>query len=105
MSFRERMERDLDVFFNTKEFGEKVLLLSRSGDPLKEVPGIFDEIYEDLQIEENQLPGTKTLLSVKSRDLGDFPYNGLVNVRGTRYQVLEKRPDGTGVTILILGEL
>lgn len=104
MSFKEVMERDLDAILNPKEFGEEIIIVSSIG-VSRQVFGIFDEEYEVINIESNSIEGTNPIVTIKSADAADLSRRDKVKVRLKSFSVLEIKPDGTGLTTLVLGKI
>lgn len=91
-------EEDLSVFFDTVNgFAERVTF---DGNP--DVPMIFDAAFFEDALGRIGVESSQPAALARVADVGSAPH-GKVIVRGsTTYHVQNNRPDGTGLTLLIL---
>ena len=86
------MTENLDMFLNTDDFASTVTVGSVS------ITGILDREYAEVNGVEGYAP---TLLCTES-DTSSIYIGSQLEVEGQAYKVMAKRPDGTGMTTLIL---
>lgn len=90
---------DLDVFFDTVNgFAEEVTF---DGDP---VAMIFDAAFFEDELGAAGVESTRPAALAKVADVGEAPHDSLIVRGGVTYKVVGNRPDGTGLTLLILEE-
>ena len=88
MSFNE----DHSEFFDASEFADKANIAGAL------VNGILArEFNEDLGVE-----GTSILFTCATAEVINVAFGDALVVNGTTYKVIQKRPDGTGMTDLML---
>jgi len=93
---------DLDAFFGSDAFAQTAVY-TRSGYPSVQIPVIFDSGYSITQeIGEPGIGVPSPQAMCKTADVGNASRGDTLVVNGTTYYVQEVRPDGTGVTTLIL---
>tara|TARA_Y100000310_G_C20521202_1_gene733773 strand:+ start:716 stop:1003 length:288 start_codon:yes stop_codon:yes gene_type:complete len=86
----------LSTFFRTNDFAVSATFSEDESDVT--VNGVFENVYsEDLSVR-GSLP---TFVCVES-DVESVSIDGSLTVDGTAYTVRNKKPDGTGVTTLVL---
>ena len=89
---------DLDDFLVADEFAEEVLF----GDDETPVMAIFDQGWFRLDDSTPDITTHKPMLTCRTDDIADFEQDDPVVVRGTDYTILEKQPDGTGMSVVLL---
>lgn len=93
---------DLDTVFNTDEFAETATYV-RAGFPATFIPVIFENNYAVIQeIGETGMGVPTPQVLCKTADVANAARGDTLVVGGTTYYVQEVRPDGTGITTLIL---
>ncbi|WP_047308786.1 head-tail joining protein [Rhodopseudomonas palustris] len=108
-------EQDLLVFLNPDEFGVEAQYVSRDPDiEPKTVPGHFDDegsnwnpnrwIGTEFQQQAGaSITATGPTFLCRTVDLLNGGRKGeKLTIKGTVYRIHDKRPDGTGMTLLIL---
>ncbi|KRR21705.1 head-tail joining protein [Bradyrhizobium retamae] len=108
-------EDDLLIFLNPDEFGVEASYVSREdGAEPKTVPGMFDD--EGSNWNPNRWTGTEFQMQMgahvestgptfqcRTADLHKGGRKGeKLTIKGTEYRIEGKRPDGTGMTLLLL---
>jgi len=63
------------------------------------VRGIFDNAYQDAF---SLVPGTAPVFMCASADVSSVDVGDSITINATAYSVTEVRPDGTGMTVLVL---
>lgn len=66
------------------------------------VYGIFDDAASAINIQTGEVMQTKPQFTCRESDVTSLAIRGTVIINSVTYYVLEKQPDGTGMTILIL---
>jgi hypothetical protein len=93
---------DLDTVFNTDELAETATY-TRSGFPPTFIPVIFEnEFSVTNEIGETGMGVSAPQAHCKTVDVANASRGDTLVVGGTTYYVQEVRPNGTGVTTLIL---
>ena len=96
------VDLDVDAFFDTDAFAQTAVY-TRPGYPPVQIPVIFDSEYS-VTLETGEpgvgVPSPQALC--KTADVGNASRGDTLVVNGTSYYVQEVRPDGTGITTLIL---
>lgn len=69
-----------------------------------EISVIFEEPYAEGSVGLVGMACTQPSAIALSRPVADLPVGNAIGINGTSYVVVEKRPDGAGLTRLILGE-
>jgi len=82
-------------------FGEPVTL-RRVGQPDATVPGIFDRRHYQAEAGDSAVSTLHTTVTVLDADTGPVPAGAIAVVRGKAYSVADLRPDGQGMTALVL---
>jgi len=84
------------VYFNVNEFGEVV---TKGSDTFNGI--LFDDTDEELEIE-----GTNSVLICRTDDVTTYSVvrGDTLTIGGVSFKVRENKPDGTGVTELVLEE-
>lgn len=82
-------------------FGEPVTI-RRPGRADTVVTGIFDRRHYALDAEGGAVSTLHTSVTVVDADCGPVPRESTVEARGTVYGVADTRPDGQGMTVLVL---
>lgn len=85
-------------------FGEPAVI-RRDGRPDITVTGIFDRRHYQVETDDGPVSTLMTSLAVVDGDMGGpVPAGAAVEVRGLSFTVSEPRPDGQGMTVLLLRE-
>ena len=93
---------DLDAFFATDAFAQTAVY-TRLGYPSTQLPVIFDSEYSVAQeIGETGIGVASPQALCKTADVENASRGDTLLLGGTTYYVQEVRPDGTGITTLIL---
>jgi hypothetical protein len=96
------VDLDLAAFFDTDAFAQTAVY-TRLGYPSVPVPVIFDTEYSVAQeIGETGVGVPSPQALCRTSDVANAGRGDKLVVNGTTYHVQEVRPDGTGVTTLIL---
>lgn len=82
-------------------FGEPVTI-RRSGRADITVTGIFDSRHYEAETRDGAVSTLHTSVTVVDADSGPVPAGATVEARGTVYAVADTRPDGQGMTVLVL---
>jgi len=85
---------DLGIFFAADEFATNATIGAAT------IQGILDDEY----IEDLDIAGTRPVLICRTSDVTAVAQGTVVTINETAYTVVDIRPDGTGVTRLILQE-
>ena len=104
MTLKTDMTTDLDdIFFLNDEFSED-LTLTPAGMAARTIKGIFDEPFEAVSPATGEVETTAPAVIVMTSDVSGVVNHGDIITRpgGTRYEIIGIRPDGTGVTELLL---
>ena len=94
---------DLSEFFSSNDFAVVASYTPKNGTTIS-INGIFDAEY--LSVDGDGSVGVSSntpIFACKTADIGNSHLADLV-VNGKTYKVVEHRPDGTGVSTLILQE-
>lgn len=90
------------VLLNTDAFAQMVTYI-RQGFPSVQIPVIFDSEYSVSEgIAEPGIGIASPQALCRTADVEDASRGDTVAVGGTTYHIQEVRPDGTGITTLIL---
>ncbi len=96
------VDLDLAAFFDTDAFAQTAVY-TRLGYPSVPIPVIFDSEYSVVQeIGEPGMGVPSPQALCKTADVANASCGDTLVVNGTTYYVQEVRPDGTGITTLIL---
>lgn len=87
---------DLAPYF--ADFGEAATLGGQA------VRGIFDNAHEAAAVGALGMAATQPAFTMPTASVPATPVGAALVVRGTTYTVVEHRPDGTGVSDLLLEE-
>jgi len=97
------LDADLAAILSTGEFAVTATYQPSSG-PARTVRGIFDSAYQLAD------PGAYTgvasaepAFTCRSSDVSGARQGEALTVNGTTYRIRTPQPDGTGVTVLMLG--
>ncbi|WP_316202979.1 MULTISPECIES: head-tail joining protein [unclassified Bradyrhizobium] len=105
---------DLLIFLDSDEFGVEAAYLARGADEVRVLTGIFDD--EGSNWNPNRWSGTEfqaqmgasitstgpTFLCRASDLLKGGRKGETLTIKGQEYRIEDKRPDGTGMTLLLL---
>jgi len=86
------MTEDFDIFLNADEFATTGTVGTTS------IVGILDRDFAEV----NGVEGYAPTLLCKESDTSSIYIGSQLEVAGQSYKVMAKRPDGTGMTTLIL---
>jgi len=96
------IDLDLVAFFDTDAFAQTAVY-THLGYPATQIPVIFDSEYSVVQEIGEPGMGVPTPQALcKTADVENASRGDTLVVNGTTYYVQEVRPDGTGITTLIL---
>lgn len=95
MSLDDYLIDDLDTFFAADEFGVEAVV---DGETINAI--LDDEYVEDLDV-----AGTRPILICRTDEVEEVVQGDSVTIGETNYQVIATKPDGTGVTRLVLEEV
>lgn len=95
-AFLSALANDLDVFF--ADFGQDAVY---SGDG-KTVQVIFDRSYMQLTPQGIAVESTDPMALVKTADVPGIDHTKTLTIDGTVWKVREVKPDGTGITTVML---
>lgn len=93
---------DFDDFIDTDDFGVSATYTPDGGSPVS-IDGIFDK--EFLAIDEGvvTLSSSNPMFLTKTTNVSSAAPDDTLLVDSVTYKIVEVRPDGTGMTMLILG--
>lgn len=95
---------DLATMFSTSEFAQ-LATYTRQGYASAQIPVIFEKEYLVSEGVEGQGVGTfAPVATCKTADVPNAAEGDRLNPDGTNYYVLVAKPDGTGITVLILSK-
>lgn len=102
-TLRDQIEGDdLDAFMDSEVgFAREVAVTGSTYGPLT-VKGIFDERVPVVNDYTGEVENTLSAITVKTSDIPEVKPHDTVTVGLVTYEVLEIRPDGTGLTTLTL---
>lgn len=93
---------DFNVFFNTDDFGVSATFTPRGGGAASTVKGIFDK--EFIAVGDGgpvDIAATDPVFQCKTTDIPNARGGTLV-IDGVTYNIVVAKPDGTGVSMLVL---
>lgn len=90
------MTEDLSAFFSTADFASDAQLAGVA------VRGIFDKAYQFDNAGGAGFASSQPAITLPSAGLPADPVGLTLLISGVSYTVVEHRPDGTGVSILLL---
>ncbi len=97
-------EENIAQFFDVDDFGEEATLELHDGSQ-SQIMGIFDSEHIPLDGDGMvAISSTMPVFHCASADVTEA-YGALLIIRGTRYEVEDTKPDGTGTTILVLSKI
>ncbi|HDK41519.1 MAG TPA: hypothetical protein ENG93_02540 [Nitrospirae bacterium] len=99
MTLKDQLTSDIDMMLDTSEFA-----VTATYDGSTSVNGIFDNDYEAADLGEGAVEASVPTFLYKSSDISNVQQGMTLVVNGTTYKVREIRPDGTGMTLLVLSE-
>jgi len=106
MTLKTDILTDLDsTFFSNDEFSE-ALTLGLAGMTALTIKGIFDDPYEAVNPETQEIETTAPTALVMTADVDGVVNHGDIITRstGTAYEIIGIKPDGAGTTRLILSQ-
>jgi len=105
-TFLEQAEGDdLDVFLDTEAGFAVTAIYTSAKDGLKELSVIFDKEAFDIDPDMGDIETTVPVATAKTADVENVRHKDELEIGGVRYEVKRIRPDGTGLTALVLGEI
>lgn len=90
---------DLSIFTSTNDFAAAAALNGTTA-----INVIFDAAYEAINLQTGEVEGTAPVAICKESDVSGVSHGDTLLVNGTTYHIRGVRPDGTGLTTLILSE-
>ncbi|MDD4919061.1 MAG: hypothetical protein PHE72_14790 [candidate division Zixibacteria bacterium] len=97
MSLKADLLTDLPGFLATAEFADEVTLTGGA-----KINGIFDDEHRLINEQDGQISSTAPQVICRSTDVSGVALGATVTIKGVAYKVIERQPDGTGLTTLIL---
>ncbi len=88
------IKENLSIFFNPNGLGDTALYGSAP------INGMFERQFVEISNAEGYYP----TFSCSTADVAQVPKGATLIIAGTNYTVKSKRPDGTGLTLIILEE-
>ncbi|MDP2689975.1 MAG: head-tail joining protein [Deltaproteobacteria bacterium] len=104
-TLREQIEgSDLDAFMDAEAgFAREVIITGSTYGPLT-VKGIFDERVPVVNDYTGEVENTLSAVTLKTSEIPEVRPHDTVTVGAVTYEVLEIKPDGTGLTTLTLNK-
>lgn len=99
MTLKADLLADLDELFDTDEFAIEVTLTGGT-----KINGIFDDEFRGVNIQDGEIRTTAPQVLCKSSDVSGVALGNTVTINSIAYKVIERQPDGTGLTTLILSK-
>lgn len=97
MALKDDLTDDLPGLLDTDEFAAEVTLTGG-----EKIAGIFDDEHHIIQEQDGQVSTTAPQVLCRASDVSGVALAASVTIGGVAYKVIEKQPDGTGLTALIL---
>jgi len=97
MTLKTELLTDLDELFDKDEFAVEVTLTGGI-----KIDGIFDDEFRGVNIQDGEVRTTAPQVLCKSSDVSGVALGSTVTISSVAYKVIERQPDGTGLTTLIL---
>ena len=94
---------DLDDFFSTKEHAQTVLI-GPAGQETS-IKAIFESDYHKVEEVYSGISSVLPTLICKTEDVASVSQKTRVVIAGIAYRVVDKRPDGTGITEMPLNRV
>ena len=94
----------VDPFFDTGLFAEAASYAPASGSVAESVAGLFTPAYALSVIGNVTFQNTAQTFHCRTSDVSAATPDSTLTLRGQLYWVHENKPDGTGITVLTLGE-
>lgn len=97
------LERDLSKFFKSRQFANKIVTIGG-----KTVSAIFDADYVAISTDGADAEASVPAITGASSELDGYPHDTPVTIHDPKtmitqsFKVAERRPDGTGVTVIML---
>ena len=99
MTLKTDLTGDLAEMLDTDEFGVEMTLTGGT-----KVNVIFDDEYRVQNIQDGQISATAPQVIGRTSDLSGISLGATVTINSVAYKVIERQPDGTGLTTLILSK-
>lgn len=94
-------DEDFDQFIDTNDFGVEAAFTPSGGSAVT-IKGIYDDDYVAIDGEGMvQVSGSTPVFHCKTSDVSNA-YQGTLVVNSKTYEIVEVKPDGTGMTMLVL---
>ena len=97
------LTEDFGIFFDTDDFASTASY-TPDGGSAKEIKGIFDKEYLAGEIGEIEMMSAAPMFLTKTSDIPNENGTGTLVISGTTYKIVNVKPDGTGITMLILAD-
>lgn len=97
MTLKTDLLSDLDEIFDTDEFAVEATLTGGI-----KIKVIFDDEFRGQNIESGEIRTTAPQVLCKSADVSGVALGNTITINSVAYKVIERQPDGTGCTTLIL---
>ena len=107
MTFKDDIDTDLGVMLDDSEFGSEITYTPAAGGSFT-VNAIFDNEYIGVDVGENSpvITDQRPVIWIRDSDFSALPVPGdTLAVNSVNYKVIERQPDGTGLSILILDKI
>ena len=98
MTLKSDILSDLATFIDTDDFAVSITYNSAS------IAGIFDDEYKGVNPLTGEIEATAPQVIVKISDVSGIVHGSVLLINSTTYYVISIRPDGTGLTTLILSK-
>ena len=98
MTLKTDILNDLPTFLDTDDFAVSITYNSKS------IAGIFDDEYKGVNPLTGEIEATAPQVIVKISDVSGIVHGSVLLINSTTYYVISIRPDGTGLTTLILSK-
>lgn len=96
------LDEDFDVFFNTDDFGVSATFTPRTGGASSAIKGIFDKEFVAVGDGDGmEVAATDPVFQCKT-NLVPNARGGTLVIDGVTYGIVTDKPDGTGVSMLVL---
>lgn len=96
------LTEDFDVFFNTDDFGVNATFTPRTGGASTTVKGIFDKEFVAVgDADQMEVAATDPVFQCKTSEVPNARGGTLV-INSVTYNIVTDKPDGTGVSMLVL---
>jgi hypothetical protein len=97
MALTDDLVDDLPGFLDTEEFAVEVTLTGGV-----KIRGIFDDEHRLISEQDGQVSTTAPQVMCRASDVASVALGAAATISSVAYKVIEKQPDGSGLTTLIL---